>query len=579
MTILVRRPGLAALVAFALVGPAAAQQALERNLPLHPIAAEAAIGLGVEDYSKGDDTPLGVDIEGVHLIGAGEAVGAPVPGISFGRIEGVSQATLDAALGPFIGAPLSRAAITQLQSTVAAVWRNAGYPFVSVTVPPQEISAGVLSLRVIEFRAGIVTVRGGREPNLEDDVRVHPGDRIAASALEEDLNWLNRNPFRRVTAQFAPGSADGTSDLTLDVSESKPWLVYSGWSNTGSEATGFGRWSAGGRLWLPALGGATLSYQYTHSDDLFTDSGPFGLDSSRGGYLSHAGIINLPLGPRAELSVAPNSVETNEFIAGTPFSFRNRTFELPIIYRGAVSNVLADRYWGDFYFGITPRWVERHTALAGVDVASGNAALIDFSAGWAGSFNDALGSTELDLSVAINPSGILRDNTDAAWAAFTGGRITHAGYVTASIDITRLTELPADLTWISEFTGLLAVEALPDPERLGLSGYSAVRGYSSDTAAADTGFVWRNELHLPTQALLMQAGLPDQLSPYAFLDLAQGYDFAAGDQTTLASTGLGLDYALGSNFNANFTGAVALVGANDVERGDWSLSASLYLTY
>jgi hemolysin activation/secretion protein len=295
--------------------------------------------------------------------------------------------------------------------------------------------------------------------------------------------------------------------------------------------------------------------------------------------MSHAGTFDLPLGPRAMLSVAPSSVETSEFLAGTPFSFRNRTFELPILYRSSVSNVLPGHYLGDFYFGITPRWVERTTAFAGVDVAVGNATLMDFNFGWAGSVRDSMGSTKLDLSVAVNPGGILSDNTDAAWAAFTGGRLNHAGYVTASIDITRLTELSADLLWISEFTGLVAGAALPDPGRLGLSGFSAVRGYGSDVAAADTGFVWRNELRLPTLTPLMQVGLSDELSPYAFLDLAHGYDFSAGDATTLASTGLGLDYELGSNFKANLTGTVTVLGANDAEQGDWSLSASLSLTY
>ncbi|MBN9333196.1 ShlB/FhaC/HecB family hemolysin secretion/activation protein [Devosia sp.] len=570
---------LSASVALAIMGTTAAPLALERHLPPKAVVALPAISSSAEDYHKGDDTPFGVDIRGVQLIGSREEVGQPGPGISLGHLEGVPRATIEAALRPFLGTALSEASISQLQSVVAAVWRDAGYPFVSVTVPPQEISDGVLSLRVMEFRAGVVEVRGSSEPNLAGVVRVHPGGRISASALEEDLDWLNRNPFRQVTAQFSPSRAAGASDLTLNVTESKPWSVYSGWSNSGSEATGLARWTVGGLLWLPMFGSASLGYRHTRSDDLFTDSASSGGNASRGGYMSHAGTIDLPLGPRAMFSVAPSMVETSEIITGTLFSFRNRTFELPILYRSAVSNVLSGHYLGDFYFGITPRWVERTTAFAGVDVAIGNAALMDFNFGWAGSVRDSIGYTKLDLSVAVNPGGILSDNTDAAWVDFTGGRLERAGYVTASIDITRLTELSADLVWISEFTGLVAGSALPDPVRLGMSGFGAVRGSSSDVAASDTGFVWRNELRLPTLTPLMQIGLSDELSPYAFFDLAHGYDFNAGDTTTLASTGLGLDYALGNNFKANLTGAVNLIGANDAEQGDWSLSASLSLTY
>ena len=53
-------------------------------------------------------------------------------------------------------------------------------------------------------------------------------------------------------------------------------------------------------------------------------------------------------------------------------------------------------------------------------------------------------------------------------------------------------------------------------------------------------------------------GMKDGLSPFLFLDLGHGYDFAAKDHTTLASTGLGFDYTIGANLAASLTGAVAL---------------------
>ena len=59
-----------------------------------------------------------------------------------------------AALAPFIGAPLSAHEVAALQAAVAGVYRSFGFPFTSVTAPPQEITTGVLQLRVLTFSAG-----------------------------------------------------------------------------------------------------------------------------------------------------------------------------------------------------------------------------------------------------------------------------------------------------------------------------------------------------------------------------------------------------------------------------------------
>jgi hemolysin activation/secretion protein len=573
------------LVLPALCSFALAQQALERNLPEQVAPRPGAVSVGEQDYGEADDTPLGVDVAGVRLIGQDEAVTAKAPrGISIGNVPGIAPQTATTVLSPFVGKPLTRALIVRMQSELATVWRTSGFPFVSVTVPPQEITSGVLTLRVVEFHAGrIVTGETAVERNLAGQIRLVPGSRIDAGAVEEDLDWLNRNPYRRVEGVFAPGDETGASDFTLKVTKDKPWSVFGSYANTGSQATGQDRWSVGGGAWIPELNDLTFSYRFTRSEDFWSTGRPFSLDGSRPGYLSHAARIDLPTFDRQALSIAPNYVETNELVDGTPFSFANETFELPILYRSAVSNLVPGQYWGDVYFGVEPKWVKRTTSFAGVEVAKGDAALFNLVLGWAGDFSDRYGRTSIDARIKANPGGVLGNNNAADWIAFTGGRVTDNTYVTAGIDITRTTRLPHEFFWVSQFSGLAANQALPDPERLGLSGYYAVRGYGSEEAASDTGLVWRNELRLPTSSPLanFRTGLTDSLSPFAFVDLGHGYDFGAHDHTTLASTGLGLDYAIGTNLTASLAGAVALADANAgrTRSGDVTLTASVRIAY
>jgi hemolysin activation/secretion protein len=563
--------------------PAFAQSALERNLPAATVPGPAAISVGEADYGQGDDTPLGVDVAGVRLIGQDEAVPThAVRGVSIGNVPGIDVQAARTALSPFVGRPLTRALIVRMQRELAGVWRAAGFPFVSVTVPPQEITAGMLTLRVVEFHAGKVSVEGTAvERNLAGQVRLVPGDRIDAGALEEDIDWLNRNPYRHVEGVFAPGDATGASDFTLKVTEDRPWSVFAGYANTRSDATGRDRWTLGAGAWIPELNDMTVSYRFTRSGEVWHGGDPGSLDVSRPGYLSHAARLDLPTGARQALSIAPNYVRTNELVAGTPFSFDNQTFELPILYRSAISNLLPGRYWGDIYFGVEPKWVRRTTAFGGVEVASGKVGLFNLVLGWAGDFNDAYGNTVIDARIKANPGGVVDNNTNAGWAAFTGGRVTDATYVTGGVDVTRTTDLSHGFFWVSQFSGLVANQALPDTERLGLGGFYAVRGYDNDDGAADTGLVWRNELRLPTFSPLAGtlAGLSDSASPFVFVDFGHGYDFAAHDHTTLASTGIGLDYTIGRNLTANLAGAVALNDAVDTESGDWTFNASVRIAY
>jgi hemolysin activation/secretion protein len=566
------------------VGQAWAQSAVERNLPATVAPRPAALSVGETDYGKGDDKPLGVNLAGVRLIGPDEKVAASAPaGISLGNISGITEEAARAALSPYIGKPLTRAQITRMQAALAGLWRKAGFPFMSVTVPPQEITSGVLSLRIIEFHAGAVKVEGGSalERNLAGRMRVEPGQRIDAAAIKEDLDWINRNPFRRVEGVFAPGDGTGASDITLKVTQDKPFQVFGSYANTGSEATGMDRWSFGGGLWLPALNDMTLSYRFTRSGEFWDNGDVFKLDTARGGYISHSGRIDLPTFDRQALSIAPNFVETNELVTGTPFSFDNTTFELPILYRSAISNILPGRYWGDLYFGVEPKWLKRTTAFAGVNVAQGEANLFNLVLGWSDDFSDRYGTTSVDARIKGNPGGVLSKNTAADWAAFTGGRVDDNTYVTAGIDISRMTDLTHGFGWATQLSGLIAGQALPDSERLSLGGYYAVRGYGSEDGAADAGLVWRNELRLPSYAPLAGAGLGirDGLSPFLFADLGHGYDFAAKDHMTLASTGAGFDYSIGSNLAASLTGAIALAHAGETRSGDATLTASVRVSY
>lgn len=576
-----------ALGLFLAGSPALAQSAIERHPPKRPDVPTSSVSIAEQDFGRASEAPLGVNLAGIHIIGQSDAVAAhPASGITGIAAVGEAGKTVDptsirAALSPFLGKPLSLALARDVQAAIARVYKTAGFPFVSVTLPPQEITSGVLQVRVIEFQLGTVAVNGEpAESAISSQLRAKPGEPIDAAQLEEDLSWLNRTPYRRAQGAFRPGEQTGLSNLDLTVRMERPWQVFAGWSNSGSKDTGRDRYFVGANAYLAALGGTVVSYQLTGSDTAFADPGRLvPQDGDYPDYLSHSARITIPTFARQELEIAPAFVasrqEPNPFIA-----FENRTFELPIIYRSAVSNLLPGHYWGEIYGGVEFKRLERTTYFAGIPVANGGADLFQLVLGWTRTVNDRLGRTAIDARVKADPGGVLGDNDAAAWSLFSNNRVDDVTYAYAALDISRITPLPAHLTWVSAFSGILSGQPLPDTERMSLGGRYAVRGYGYDDVSVDSGFTWRNELRLPAFALLGRfTGLSDRLSPYLFADAGYGVDKANDDSSTLASVGLGADYDIGKSVSTSLSAAYALTNVGATRSGDWAIQASFTARY
>ena len=153
---------MACVIAIAPDGIAQAQ-VVERNLPPEPPRRASAIKIDTNDLLKSDDaTPLGVNVQAIVLIGAntGAKPASGVKGVDVSQVSGIDAAALREQLTPFVDRPLSRKLIAEVQAAVAAAYREAGRPFVSVTLPPQEVSSGVLQLRVILFKVAGIKVTG-----------------------------------------------------------------------------------------------------------------------------------------------------------------------------------------------------------------------------------------------------------------------------------------------------------------------------------------------------------------------------------------------------------------------------------
>jgi len=573
-----------ALSAAALACSPADGQALERNLPPEPRAAPADILPPQASPGEQDATPLGPPVRAIVLLGPTESPrSGPLQGIDVRSAARLPAARARGSLKGFLGRPLSRRLIAQVQAAVALDYRRAGYPFVSVSTPAQELTGGVLQIRVIEFHLGQVVIKGAKRTSsayLKSHIRVRPDGPIASADLSEDLDALNRYPFRRVDATFTPGAELGQTDLILDVTETRPWSAYAGYANSGSPSTGWDRYFAGVQIGGLLGQDSLISDQVTTSADaLFDKSRPFnGVSHPR--YLSDAVSVTAPTNPRGQIEASFDWVETNAVSTdvsngvSTQFTLRQTTFEARLGYRFALSNLGGDfRGWGDGRFGIEAKHQEAETLLDGVGggVASDLAVEV-YQAyfGYSNAWTDALGRSDLDLLIHVSPGDLSAADAKAQALLFSKGRVGDVRYAYLGLTYDRTTKLPFGLGWTTQLIGQYSPRALQSTEQMGIGGQGLVRGYVLDDGAYDQAIVLRDELRGPSFRP-GPAAFSDQLSPFAFVDAGSGQDQQTKHTVSAASAGLGADYQLAGRVSISLDGAYALTRAIETRAGDWRL--------
>ncbi|HYD83433.1 MAG TPA: ShlB/FhaC/HecB family hemolysin secretion/activation protein, partial [Opitutus sp.] len=198
--------------------------------------------------------------------------GFPADGVDTSRVAWMPPEDIIFAVAGFMDMPVSRESLDRLEMAVQLFARTRGKTFVSIYLPPQDITGGYVQIVASEAtNAGGVTVRGAKyfsEKSYRNALSQEDGKPIDEARLRADVEWLNRNPFRRAVIAAEPGAEPGTTRLALRVQESAPWQLSAGYDNTGTKTTGEDRVSAN-VLWGNALGlGHQMSYRFTSDPEM-----------------------------------------------------------------------------------------------------------------------------------------------------------------------------------------------------------------------------------------------------------------------------------------------------------------------
>ena len=409
--------------------------------------------------------------------------------------------------------PIDGSLITEVQSSLRAYFDKIGRPFVTIEVPAQNVGSGTLVVVVTEPKIGAIRVEGNRwfdDRQYIRAIRDQPGDPIDTSRLFADTDWINRNANRQAKLLIGPGTKPDTYDLTIRAQDHLPLSLTLAGDNTGTNQTGLYRIAAGFD-WSNALWrGDDLNYTFVTSAD---GSRLREHVASYTAYLPWHDTLTLTGVVENTHSTAPDGSygDTGYYDA---VSLRY-TIWLPD-FAGAVN------YLG---FGYDFKTTNTNILSGGTETFGTPSEIDQFIANYQLQRGDNLGWTSLTFMFVGSPGNLSANNTLAAFQAQQPAATPN--YLYGRLNLERLTNLPAGLSWDARLTAQYSSANLLPSEQLVFGGVTSVRGFVEQGALRDEGALWQNELRAAPlkTGLLQQLGYAEDkeaVLPFMFLDLGMG---------------------------------------------------------
>ncbi len=153
----------------------------------------------------------------------------------------LSKDELDALAKEIVGREVSLADLQQLAVRINALYQSKGVVTAQAVIPPQDVSSGVVLIRLVEGRLGQIRIEGNestRESYIVDRLRLQPADLMDIKTLEAALVRFNRTNDAQIQAELKPGGQFATTDLELKMQEPQRQELRLTVDNLGAKSTG-----------------------------------------------------------------------------------------------------------------------------------------------------------------------------------------------------------------------------------------------------------------------------------------------------------------------------------------------------
>jgi hemolysin activation/secretion protein len=381
-----------------------------------------------------------------------------------------------------------------------------------------------------EFKLDHIFVRG--ELPVDSLTYLLPfasGDEIQSEPLQRNLNFFNRNPFRKTEAIFSPGSSPQTKDLTFVVEEGRPFKMFAGSDNEGVKPTGEGRFFSGASFTSP---GKTIlgALKYTASYDFHryqSWNGSFTAFLPWKHILSISGTYSL-LHPDTTLPMLKNEGKSNQAVV-----------------RYTLPSLDSEKKTQDLSFGFDFKQINNILEFvieapeqSQIQLATVSQLALEYAAQ---RLDDA---ADLEFSAAAfgGPGDLFPHQSEEDFSRLNPGAKNLYAYANGSVKYTRRFTF-GDL--IASSRGQIATGTLLPSEQVSIGGATTVRGYNEGQYDADQALLSSLEWHSPSWSLFFhRKSFSDQMHLLLFTDGGYGMQYATPANNFFASVGPGLRYSI-----------------------------------
>jgi len=414
--------------------PEAPGEAPEADTPQRPepafadsdeVLAPAITAVTVREYQQAERGDADGTVDGLRIV---------LPSFNERAVSAVRRF-----VAGHLDEPLTLGRLNNLVAGLVERLDEAGYPFVDVIVPAgQDVTDGAVEVEVVLAALSEIEVSGAEhfsEQHIRDETRLEVGDKLTAKRLARDLDWLNRNPFRRVGTVHRSGTEPGQSVMTLRVRDRRPWRVYGGFENTGTELTGEERVLAGASHGNLFGRGHRAGYQATRS-----------LESND--FIAHSVNYTAPLPWHHELNVYGVYQESDPPADAAGFDSTAETKQLGARYAIPLVSGLGSRLRHEVLVGFDYKESNNDLLFGGTQVQATDTEIAQWLVGYDFQRPGSAGRTEGHVEVVYGPE---RDSQAAAFAAQRAGASTE--YVYARASLSRVTRLAPRWRWHVDVSG------------------------------------------------------------------------------------------------------------------------------
>ncbi|MEZ5500755.1 MAG: ShlB/FhaC/HecB family hemolysin secretion/activation protein [Steroidobacteraceae bacterium] len=476
----------------------------------------------------------------------------------------LSRRTIESAVYSFAGPGRTAADVQAARSALEDAYRAAGYGAVFVDVPEQDVTQGVVRLKVTEGKLDRVRVVGAQYFSARDIKSAIPAATSGMSphvpSLQSQLSSLNQvTRDRAVTPVMKMGRTPGTVDLDLRVVEDLP--LHGSLSVNDRYTADTSR----SRI------GASLSYdnllQRAHSIALQYQVSPEEPSETQVWAATYA----LPI-PDTGWLLALYAVRSDSDVAAIG--------ALSVLGKGRIQGVRAirrlpgnARFSQSLTLGLDHKDFLEDIRL---DVSNGLLTPIEYwnaSLLYSGALRGESTNSSFDLGLGLGPRRLGTTAQEFADKRFKGR--SNYWYLRSNIRHTR--NLPTGFSVAGRLSWQYAPAPLISNEQFSMGGAESVRGYLEAQEFGDYGFSASLELHSPSLLKYIGGGAK-ALDLFAFYDVGvtsihdplpeNGVRAAQTDRFDLASVGLGLRFLGYHGLDLALDWAYPLVSADTVDAGD-----------